>query len=145
MLTGLFRRPFQDEHETQSKVRVTTFQGELNEKGLNEADLKELSARLDAQIKIEDYMVKWREANHAWLKLWGPLFISLAVAFASWQGYFSHSLEERKANAEIVRNAVRANPAETAANLDALVRAHLLEMKPEEIKELRSLTPAPLK
>jgi len=132
-------------HECASKKRVEVFQSELDAKGANDNDLKQINARLDAQLKIEDFMVKWREANHAWLKLWGPLFISVVLALAGLQGFISHKLEERKANAEIVRNAVRADPEDTLANLDALRRAGLLDMSPEEIKKLGKLTPATTK
>lgn len=132
-----------ESHERESKMRVAEFQSELDAKGANGDDLKQINARLDAQLKIEDFMVKWREANHAWLKLWGPLFISVVLSGAGYQGLMSHKLEERKANAEIVRNAVRANPEETRANLEALRQAGLLDMSPEEIKKLGSMTPAP--
>ena len=136
-------------HEKESEARVTRFQERLNTHDKDDPDLKVLNARVDTQLKIEDLMIRWREANHAKFKVWAPTIISIMVAVAGfgagYQGYVTHELEKKKAAADIVLKAVGATPQDTLANLEALRGAGLLEMSREEIKKLASLKAAPSK
>lgn len=134
-------------HETQSEERQEALQTELNNFGADESELKRINAKLDAQLKVEDFRIRWREANHAWSKVWAPTFISVVVALAGivagYQAWTAHGLETRKAEAEIIFKAVRAKPDETQANLKALRDAGLLQLTPQQIDSLSSLTPPP--
>jgi hypothetical protein len=142
------RESAEQKHERESQDRVKCFQSKLTEKTTDD-ELKLINARLDAQLKIEDFMVKWREANHAWAKVWAPTFISVVVALAGvgagYQGYTTHKLENRKANAEIALKAAREKQDETRVNLEALRGAGLLDLTPEEINNLSSLRPGAAK
>jgi hypothetical protein len=135
------------DHETDSKARVIRFQQDLNANGSNEAELKNINTRVDTQLKIEDFMIRWREANHAKSKVWAPLLISGFVALvgvgAAYQGCVTHELEKKKATAEIVFKAVGGTTQETLANLNTLKEAHLLDLSQAEINTLSSLKPAP--
>jgi hypothetical protein len=148
---------FEKQHEGASKKRMECFQKELNSTGGDDTALKRINARLDAQMKIEDFIVKSREANHPKLKAWGPIYasgaaivISLAGAYESYraieQGWQTRTLEERKANseekkakAEIALKAAGSSPEETRARLTALMEARLLDLSREEIETLSSL------
>src|ERR1017187_5904202 len=123
----------QQDHETASASRIIRYQAALAgiPASLNQPSLTDLNDELDAQLKIEDFIVKSREANHPKFKAWGSIalsgagiVISLAVAFASgfsvaqvWKTYSLEerkaTLEERKAQAEIVLKATGGNQEET--------------------------------
>ncbi len=144
---------FNKRHERGSKERIGRFQNELNKKREDSNALKLINSRLDAQLKIEDFILKSREANHPKYKAWGPIVvsgagfvISVAIAYASWfslkQASVAHALELRKAKAEIILKAAGNNPEETRANLAALTEVGLLDLSPGEIEKLKPLRPA---
>jgi hypothetical protein len=136
-------------HESESKTRQETLQTELSQHGADDGELKRINAKLDAQLKLEDFRIRWRESNHAWSKLWAPTFISLVVAVAGsvagFQAFAAHGLETQKVDAEIVFKAVRDKPQETRANLEALNEAGLVHLTSQQINSLSSLTPPPAK
>jgi hypothetical protein len=136
-------------HEIESGKRQETLQAEVNNFGSDESEWKRINAKLDAQLKVEDFRIRWREANHAWSKVWAPTFISVVVALAGivagYQSWTAHGLETRKVDAEIIFRAVRAKPDETKANLEALRDAGLLQLTPQQINSISSLTPTPAK
>jgi hypothetical protein len=70
--------PIYSTHEDSSKTRYEEMQKNITQyaKDTSETRLKLLSARLDAQLKIEDYLIKFRQAGHAKDVLWTPIFIS---------------------------------------------------------------------
>lgn len=75
-------------HEERSKNRYCDAQDRLDKYFVNVTDddsLKKLTAKLDAQLKLEDYLLRFREADHASVKVWGTVFtagiVSLIVAF----------------------------------------------------------------
>jgi len=144
--------PEDTEHEDKSKERIKTFQSELNSNRTNDAELTRINDGLDAQLKIEDFMMKWREANHAWFKVWAPIFISAVVAMAGfgagYQAWVAHgletdklALETRKVDADIVLKAARDKPEETRTNLEALREAGLLHLTSEDIRRLTPFMP----
>ena len=49
----------------------------------SEKRLKLLSERLEVQLKIEDYLIKFRQAEHAKDSLWIPIYISIASLLLS--------------------------------------------------------------
>jgi hypothetical protein len=53
---------------------------ECAERG-DEAGIRLLAARLDAQLKLEDFRIKFRESEHPKLKVWGTMAMSGVVAF----------------------------------------------------------------
>lgn len=67
-----------DEHETASKTRYNDMQDRLSRYAAlgDEAGLRLLTAQLDAQLKLEDYLIKFREADHAKATLWIPILLS---------------------------------------------------------------------
>jgi hypothetical protein len=73
---------FESDHERDSKRRHKEMQDKLGElvAASDEAGIRLLSARLDAQLKLEDFLIRFREANHAKLKVWSPIFVSGAVS-----------------------------------------------------------------
>lgn len=71
-----------EDHEPLSKARYNEMQGKLDTyvtEG-NEGGMRLLAARLDAQLKLEDFLIRFREAEHAWVKVWATIFISAAVS-----------------------------------------------------------------
>src|SRR5271165_346921 len=132
-------------HEEESKLRVTEFQDALNACATNENDLKKLNTRVDTQLKIEDFMVHWRQANHPGFNLYAPTVISVILALIAVAGgilgFWSHTLEERKTKADVVLKAVGKSPEDTQANLEALKNAKLLDLDEDQITHLRSIRP----
>ncbi len=135
------------EHETDCKARVKRFQDDLNSNSNDHAELNILNTRVDTQLKIEEFMIRWREANHAWFNVWAPTIVSVVVAAAGigagCLGYVTHDLERKKAAADIVLKAVGGTPQETLANLNKLKEADLLDLSTEQINKLSSLKLAP--
>jgi hypothetical protein len=60
-----------DNHETGSKERYCKFQKRLNEITNDDKALKILADKVDIQLKLEDFLVKSRQANHPKAYLWG--------------------------------------------------------------------------
>ena len=74
-----WRSSFERDHETGSKARSIRMQADLNAcTTLDQVEF--LSAKLDAQLKLEDYIVKFRQANHAWFAVWTPLYLTAIVS-----------------------------------------------------------------
>ena len=76
-----------DDHENRSKKRYCLWQDSLDKyfvDATNDDELKKLAAKLDVQFKLEDFLLRFREAEHAKLKVWGTVFtaglVSLVVA-----------------------------------------------------------------
>ena len=46
----------------------------------NEAEVRLLGVQLETQLKLEEYLIKFREADHATLTVWTPLFASAIVS-----------------------------------------------------------------
>jgi hypothetical protein len=141
--------PKKKQHESESKTRQETLQTELSSCGADVHALRRINAKLEAQLKIEDFRIRWRESDHAWSKLWAPTFISFVVAVAAsvagYQALAAHRLEAEGVNVEIVFRAVRDKPQETRANLEALNEAGLVHLTSQQINRLSSLTPPPAK
>jgi hypothetical protein len=64
-------------HEEDSKDFYIRTQDRLEHEGL---DLKQLGSELDARLKLEDFLIKFREAEHAKVKIWGTIFVSGLVS-----------------------------------------------------------------
>jgi hypothetical protein len=69
-----------EDHEGGSKTRYTEMQRKLAESADDEGALRLLAARLDVQLKLEDFLIKFREAEHRWLRVWGPILTSAIVS-----------------------------------------------------------------
>ncbi len=61
-------------HEDKCKELFELYFYKLASDGTNDGELTHISDRFDGLVKIEDFAVKWREANHAWVKVWAPIF-----------------------------------------------------------------------
>jgi hypothetical protein len=70
------------DHERMSKERICNMQRNLDEfvKKHDPNDLGLLSLILDAQLKLEDYRIRFRESQHAKIKVWGPLILPAIVS-----------------------------------------------------------------
>ena len=70
------------EHESNSITRYNEMQDKLNKHAAagDEAGLRLMAAQLDAQLKLEDFLVRFREADHAKIKVWGTIFVSSIVS-----------------------------------------------------------------
>src|SRR5262249_32298710 len=71
-----------DEHEPASRARYNAMQTRLTNCS-DKACVDLLDAQLDAQLKLEDYLIKFREAEHAKLAVWTPLFASAIVSLVT--------------------------------------------------------------
>ena len=71
-----------DNHETESRARYIDMQDRLTKCAAdgNAAGLDLLVAQLDAQLKLEDFLIKFREADHVKIKVWGTMFVSGIVS-----------------------------------------------------------------
>jgi hypothetical protein len=67
------------DHETSSKERYKEFQKELEQATDSEA-IKTLAARVDVQLKLEDFLTKSRVAGHPKMAVWGPIFVPAIVS-----------------------------------------------------------------
>ncbi len=66
-------------HEGDSKDFYIRTQDRLkNER--KELDLERLGLELDARLKLEDFLIKFREGEHAKIKIWGTIFVSGLVS-----------------------------------------------------------------
>ncbi len=74
-----------DKHEDESKERYNAMQASLNRcvEAKDEAELQFLTLQLDAQLKLEDYLLRFREAEHAKVQVFGPLYIAVLPAVIS--------------------------------------------------------------
>jgi hypothetical protein len=74
------RWPHFTSHEDDSK----TFYGEAQDRLKNytgkEPEVKQLGLELDTRMKLEDFLIKFREAEHAKIKVWGTIFVSGLVS-----------------------------------------------------------------
>ena len=85
---------YYDTHETDSLARYNEMQGKLIKtvEETDEAGLRILSAQIDIQLKLEDFLVKFREADHATTKVWGAIFgpptiaalLAIILALIAW-------------------------------------------------------------
>jgi hypothetical protein len=74
-----------DNHENKSKLRYEEMQKRLDvfvEKG-DTNGMRLLSAQLDAQLKIEDFLIKFRQVDHIKFTLSSPLITGLLTALVS--------------------------------------------------------------
>ena len=72
-------------HEEQSKAFYETIQKKLTdcaEKG-DTNGLQFLTAQLDAQLKVEEYLIRSREAGHPKFALFGSVLSTALTAFVS--------------------------------------------------------------
>lgn len=69
-------------HEEESKTRAVEFQKALDAAGADPKALETLNLRVETQLKIEDFIIRFREAEHAKISLWTSRFIPLAAAVA---------------------------------------------------------------
>jgi hypothetical protein len=69
-------------HEDDSKQRTVEFQKALDAAGFDSKALEALCLRVEAQLKIEDLIIRFREAEHAKLSLWTSRFLPVATAIA---------------------------------------------------------------
>ena len=65
-------------HEKASKDRYNAMQARLDnhDNPVYEADIKLLVTELDTQLKLEDFLLKSRQADHAKMTVWGPMLVS---------------------------------------------------------------------
>lgn len=77
-----------DNHEPDSLTRYCEMQERLNacvaaakSSKPDEVGLHLLADQVDVQLKLEDFLLRSREANHAWTRVWGPIFAPAAVSF----------------------------------------------------------------
>jgi hypothetical protein len=66
-------------HEADSKDFYIRTQDRLKNQG-KELDLERLGLELDARLKLEDFLIKFREGEHAKIKIWGTIFVSGLVS-----------------------------------------------------------------
>jgi hypothetical protein len=69
-------------HEDKSKTRAAEFQKALDAAGVDPKALETLNLLVETQLKIEDFIIRFREAEHAKISLWASRFIPLAAAIA---------------------------------------------------------------
>jgi len=75
---------FSKQHEELSKQRIVAFQKRLDAMAESDAGAGTvLKDRLELQTKIEELIVKSREAEHAAWKVHGPIVISIAAIVVS--------------------------------------------------------------
>lgn len=72
-----------DNHEAKSKERYCNFQQVLDKITNDDTALKILADKVDIQLKLEDYLIKAREAGHAKFFVWSPLFVGIFSAAIS--------------------------------------------------------------
>lgn len=73
-----------DSHEQESKKRYKDFQASVDQSPpLKKEDLECLNARIDAQMKLEEFLVKSREAGHPKATAWLSPAVSVAGAVVS--------------------------------------------------------------
>ena len=77
-------------HENASKERYHQFQQKLDQITIDAAALNILTERIgalkdsvDIQLKLEDFLIKSREAGHAKWYAWTPLFTGIVCALTS--------------------------------------------------------------
>jgi|GEM_PF-6901883 len=68
--------------EELNKARYCDLQQALDNAVNDDAALRILAAKVDIQLKLEDFLIKSREADHAKLYVFGPIFASSAVIAA---------------------------------------------------------------
>jgi hypothetical protein len=71
-----------EKHEPLSRARYNQMQGKLDTSAAadDEAGMRLVAVRLDAQLKLEEFLVRFREAEHAWVRVWAPIFLAVAVS-----------------------------------------------------------------
>jgi hypothetical protein len=72
-------------HEKASIRRYSELQAAIDKIPIDSSDgpsLANLSSRLDAQLKLEEYIVKFRAANHPKLALWAAPILTSGVVSA---------------------------------------------------------------
>lgn len=68
---------FYRQHEVQSKRRIVDLQEELDKLARQqELDWTVLRNKIELQTKIEELIIKWRQAEHDKWQVYGPLIIS---------------------------------------------------------------------
>lgn len=70
-------------HEAMSKERYCLFQEELDKATNDDAALKILAAKVDIQLKLEDYLIKAPEAEHPKASAWRSLIIPIVTLVVS--------------------------------------------------------------
>jgi hypothetical protein len=67
-------------HEEDSKTFYIKAQDRLSAYMGKDSEVTQLSLELDAKMKLEDFLIKFREADHAQIKVWGTIFVSGVVS-----------------------------------------------------------------
>ena len=77
--------PNYNKHEDSSKARYEQMQKLLIQYAgdTNDSRFKLLTARIETQMKLEDYLIKFRESDHAKVGFWTPIYISIGSAVLS--------------------------------------------------------------
>ena len=99
--------PIYSTHEDSSKTRYEEMQKLITQyaKDTCETRLKLLSARLDAQLKMEDYLIKFRQADHAKDILWTPIWISiLSLGLSILSFIYSNRMKQKGKEANQTHN-----------------------------------------
>jgi hypothetical protein len=85
-------------YEARCNRLIANFQTDLNEVGQSPVDLKALSDKLEAEVRLADFKFKFRQADHVkWLS-YGPLIISVVgtvLALVGVYGLWQKSEETR--------------------------------------------------
>jgi hypothetical protein len=68
------------EHENASKVHYNEMQKKLSKYADDESRLRVLNFELDAQLKLEEFLIKFREAEHPKMTFWAPIVVSATVS-----------------------------------------------------------------
>jgi hypothetical protein len=74
-------------HEPDSITRYCDMQERLNtavaaaKSSKPDEALHLLADQVEVQLKLEDFILRSREANHPWTRVWGPIFAPAAVSF----------------------------------------------------------------
>jgi hypothetical protein len=70
------------DHEAASKTRYSDMQDRLTKCVAtgDRSDLSLLTAQLETQLKLEDFLIRFREADHAKTMMWSTVFLSSIVS-----------------------------------------------------------------
>jgi hypothetical protein len=102
-----------------------------------------VTERIQADLNLADYKVKFRQADHVKALTYGPLVISFAtVALAAALAVSSHGEQrqrEQEAKASAVFKILAAPPGDREQLLDFFGRAGLINLSPELQSKLRGL------
>lgn len=126
-------------YEARCNRLIANFQTDLNEVGQSPVDLKALSDKLEAEVRLADFKFKFRQADHVkWLS-YGPLIISVVGTVLALVGVYGLWQKSEETRASLIFKVLDAKPPDDKQYLQFFVNSGMLKLDGPQVMKLEAL------